>query len=63
MIDTLSTDQTLYRIAELFGADMTRELISVDQTEGSLQVKGFVSSPVLPNPTEMPSIATSIPGL
>ncbi|QPJ62802.1 MAG: DNA mismatch repair endonuclease MutL [Candidatus Nitronauta litoralis] len=46
VIDTLSTDQTLYRIAELFGADMTRELISVDQTEGSLQVKGFVSSPV-----------------
>lgn len=46
VIDTLSTDQILYRIAELFGADMTRELISVDQTEGSLHVKGFVSSPV-----------------
>ncbi len=46
VIDTLSTDQVLYRIAELFGADMTRELISVDQKEGSLHVKGFVSSPV-----------------
>ncbi len=46
VIDVLSTDQPLYRIAELFGADMTRELISVDQKEGSLHVTGFVSSPV-----------------
>lgn len=46
VIDTLSTDQPLYRIAELFGSDMTRELICVDRKEGTLGLRGFISSPV-----------------
>ncbi len=46
VIDTLPTDQRLYRIAELFGAEMARELVCVEAEEGSYRLSGFVSSPV-----------------
>ncbi|MCA9483920.1 MAG: DNA mismatch repair endonuclease MutL [Nitrospina sp.] len=46
VIDTLPAEQMVYRIAELFGPDLTRELIAVERAEGSLKLSGFISSPV-----------------
>lgn len=45
-IDTLPTDQSLYRIAELFGSELAKELVQVDAEAGAYRLKGFVSSPV-----------------
>lgn len=47
VINTLPTDQTLYRIAELFGPELTRELLQVRREEGRYRIEGFVSSPIL----------------
>jgi DNA mismatch repair protein MutL len=46
IVDTLPTDQRLYRIAELFGAEMARELVRVEAEEGKYRLEGYVSSPV-----------------
>ena len=46
VIDVLPTDQHLYRIAELFGAELAKELIQVDTEYGDYRLEGFISSPV-----------------
>jgi len=46
LLATLPTDQPLYRIAELFGADLAGELIRVEQGDGTYRIEGFISSPV-----------------
>jgi len=46
IIDTLPTDQKLYRIAELAGADLASHLIEVNEESGEYRLEGFVSSPV-----------------
>jgi DNA mismatch repair protein MutL len=46
LLATLPTDQKLYRIAELFGADLSKELIRVDTNDGTYRIEGFISSPV-----------------
>ena len=45
-INTLPTEELLYRIAELFGADLAKELVRVDGVIGDYKVQGFVSSPI-----------------
>ncbi len=45
-IDTLPTDQLLYRIAELFGSDLTRELALVEETADQYRIDGYISNPV-----------------
>ncbi|SVB20748.1 uncharacterized protein METZ01_LOCUS173602, partial [marine metagenome] len=45
-IDVLPTDQHLYRIAELFGAELAKELVQVDTEYGDYRLEGFISSPV-----------------
>lgn len=46
LLATLPTDQGLYRIAELFGADLSKELIRVGADDGTYRIEGFISSPV-----------------
>jgi len=46
VIDVLPTDQNLYRIAELFGADLAKELVQVTAETGDYRLNGFISSPV-----------------
>jgi len=46
VIDVLPTDQHLYRIAELFGAELAKELVQVDTDYGDYRLEGFISSPV-----------------
>ena len=46
LLSTLPTDQSLYRIAELFGADLAGELIRVERDDGTYRIEGFISSPV-----------------
>jgi DNA mismatch repair protein MutL len=46
LLATLPTDQGLYRIAELFGADLSKELIRVEKDDGTYRIEGFISSPV-----------------
>jgi DNA mismatch repair protein MutL len=46
IIDTLPTDQALYRIAELFGSELAKELVQVDTEAGNYHLTGFISSPV-----------------
>jgi len=46
IIDTLPTDQALYRIAELFGSELSKELVLVDTEVGNYHLTGFISSPV-----------------
>ncbi len=46
VIDVLPTDQRLYRIAELFGAELAKELVQVDTEYGDYRLEGFISSPV-----------------
>jgi len=46
VIDTLPTDQSLYRIAELFGSELAKELVQVNAENGDYSLSGFVSSPV-----------------
>jgi len=45
-IDVLPTDQNLYRIAELFGADLAKELVQVTAETGDYRLNGYISSPV-----------------
>ena len=46
LLATLPTDQALYRIAELFGAELSKELIRVEKDDGTYRIEGFISSPV-----------------
>jgi DNA mismatch repair protein MutL len=46
VINTLPTDQLHYRIAELFGADLAKNLLAVEAKSGEYQLRGYVSSPV-----------------
>ncbi len=46
LLATLPTDQRLYRIAELFGAELSKELIRVEKNDGTYRIEGFISSPV-----------------
>jgi len=46
VIDVLPTDQRLYRIAELFGAELAKELVQVDTESKEYRLEGFVSNPV-----------------
>lgn len=46
LISTLPTDQGLYRIAELFGNDFSKELIRVEADDGTYRIEGYISSPV-----------------
>ncbi len=46
VLDTLPTEEKLYRIAELFGAELARELVRVHSEEGAYRLDGYVSSPV-----------------
>lgn len=46
LLATLPTDQGLYRIAELFGAELSKELIRVEKDDGTYRIEGFISSPV-----------------
>ena len=46
VIQTLPTDQTHYRIAELFGADLGKSLVQVNSSSGDYQLEGYVSNPV-----------------
>lgn len=46
IISTLPTDQLLYRIAELFGADLAKELVTVKRESGSYKLQGYISSPI-----------------
>jgi len=46
VIQTLPTDQVLYRIAELFGPDITRELVRVEKQDGAYRLEGYISSPI-----------------
>ena len=46
LLATLPTDQKLYRIAELFGAELSKELIRVEKDDGTYRIEGFISSPV-----------------
>ena len=46
LLATLPTDQALYRIAELFGAELSKELIRVESDDGTYRIEGFISSPV-----------------
>jgi DNA mismatch repair protein MutL len=40
------TEQSLYRIAELFGSELAKQLVEVDERAGSYHLRGFVSNPV-----------------
>ncbi len=46
VIDTLPNEHVLYRIAELFGPELAKELIVVNRADGKYKIYGFVSSPV-----------------
>lgn len=46
VINTLPTEHAIYRIAELFGAELTKELIEVKEQSGDYLLEGYISSPV-----------------
>lgn len=46
IINCLPTDQSLYRIAELFGAELAKELVIVDVESGNYKLQGYVSNPI-----------------
>ena len=46
IINTLPTEHLLYRIADLFGNDMAKELLEVNMEQGGYRLQGFVSSPI-----------------
>ena len=46
ILDTLPTDQRLYRIAELAGSDLAGNLVEVNETSGKYRLEGYVSTPV-----------------
>jgi DNA mismatch repair protein MutL len=45
-IETLPSEQLLYRIAELFGGDLTKELVRVESVDASYHLTGYISNPV-----------------
>ena len=45
-IETLPSEQLLYRIAELFGGDLTKELVRVESVDASYRLTGYISNPV-----------------
>ena len=46
VIDALPTDQNLYRIADLFGSELAKELVKIEAEVGLYRLTGFISSPV-----------------
>lgn len=46
IFDTLPTDQRLYRIAELAGAELAGSLVEVNESSGKYRLEGYVSNPV-----------------
>lgn len=46
IINALPTEQVIYRIAELFGAEMAKELVEVKAQAGDYCMEGYISSPV-----------------
>lgn len=46
IINTLPAEQFLYRIAELFGAELVKELIKVEMQTPDYKLEGYVSSPI-----------------
>ena len=46
IINTLPTEQFLYRIAELFGAELVKELVKVEKETEDYKLEGYVSSPI-----------------
>jgi len=46
IINTLPAEQFLYRIAELFGAELVKELVTVENETADYTLEGYVSSPI-----------------
>ena len=46
IINTLPAEQFLFRIAELFGAELVKELVKVEQETPDYKLEGYVSSPI-----------------
>jgi DNA mismatch repair protein MutL len=46
IINTLPAEQFLFRIAELFGAELVKELVKVEQATADYKLEGYVSSPI-----------------
>ena len=46
IINTLPAEQFLYRIAELFGAELVKELVKVENETADYKLEGYVSSPI-----------------
>ncbi|MCP5103487.1 MAG: DNA mismatch repair protein MutL, partial [bacterium] len=46
VIDTLPTEHSLYRVAELFGPELTKELVRVEKSNEDYRLEGYVSNPV-----------------
>lgn len=46
IFNTLPTEQGLYRIAELFGAELTKQMIRVEEQDGRYRLEGYISNPV-----------------
>lgn len=43
---TLPAEQGLYRVAELFGTELAKELVRVEEDNGRYRLEGYVSNPV-----------------
>lgn len=46
IINTLPAEQFIFRIAELFGAELVKELVEVEQETADYKLTGYVSSPI-----------------
>ncbi|MEC7641073.1 MAG: DNA mismatch repair endonuclease MutL [Nitrospinota bacterium] len=46
VFSTLPTEQSLYRIAELFGSELAKELVRLEAQNGNYRLEGYISSPV-----------------
>jgi DNA mismatch repair protein MutL len=46
IINTLPAEQFLYRIAELFGTELVKELVKVENETADYKLEGYVSSPI-----------------
>jgi DNA mismatch repair protein MutL len=46
IINTLPAEQFLYRIAELFGVELVKELVKVEKETPDYKLDGYVSSPI-----------------
>jgi DNA mismatch repair protein MutL len=46
IINVRKSEQSLYRISEIMGADLTKELVPVEISDNSYHLEGFVSNPV-----------------